>query len=163
MSEFLQRDRLQPSILDRLSDNEPLKRQEVREKRVMSLEKFKQSVIRDLEWLFNTTRLETTDNLDEHPQVKKSVLNLGVPDFAGKPLSSVNSTVLERVIRQTILDFEPRILPRTLKVTELKRNEGNTIVLEIEGDLWWQPIPERLYLKTVLDLEHGNFDIKLDR
>jgi type VI secretion system protein ImpF len=27
---------------------------------------------------------------------------------------------------------------------------------EIEGDLWMQPVPLRLYLKTQLDLETGN-------
>jgi type VI secretion system protein ImpF len=35
----------------------------------------------------------------------------------------------------------------------------NQVAFEIHGELWGQPLPERLYLKTELDLEAG--DVKL--
>jgi type VI secretion system protein ImpF len=33
--------------------------------------------------------------------------------------------------------------------------EHNKITFEIEGDLWAQPYPERLYLKTELDVDRA--------
>jgi type VI secretion system protein ImpF len=35
----------------------------------------------------------------------------------------------------------------------------NALTFEIQGDLWAQPAPERLYLRSELDLETGNVSI----
>jgi type VI secretion system protein ImpF len=162
VAELFQKERLQPSLLDRLADDEPYKKTELREQRVLSFQKLKRSVIRDLEWLLNAGCLGATQDLGGYPQVKKSVLNFGIPDLTGTTASNVDSATLERVLRQTILDFEPRILPQSLKVRVIEKDEHNAIVFEIEGELWSQPMPERLYLKTILDLELGNVEVKAE-
>ena len=56
--QLLPQERLQPALLDRLTDDEPDKKQEPREARVLSKSRLRQSVLRDLAWLFNATRLE---------------------------------------------------------------------------------------------------------
>ena len=53
-------DRLQPALLDRLTDDEPDKKLEPREQRVLSKSKMRRAVLRDLAWLFNATRPETS-------------------------------------------------------------------------------------------------------
>jgi type VI secretion system protein ImpF len=58
MAELTPKDRLQPSLLDRLTDEEPDQPQESREKRVLSLNRLRESVLRDLAWLFNASRVE---------------------------------------------------------------------------------------------------------
>ena len=58
-------DRLQPALLDRLTDDEPGKKQEPREARVLSKSRMRQSVLRDLAWLFNATRLEAVTDLSK--------------------------------------------------------------------------------------------------
>ena len=55
----LPQDRLQPALLDRLTDDEPGSREEPVEARVLSKRRLRQSVLRDLAWLLNATRLET--------------------------------------------------------------------------------------------------------
>jgi type VI secretion system protein ImpF len=35
----------------------------------------------------------------------------------------------------------------------------NHVVFEVHGELWGQPLPERLYLKTELDLEIGEIRV----
>ena len=60
-------DRLQPALLDRLTDDEPLKTQEPREQRVMSKTRLRQAVLRDLAWLLNANRLERTDEFRGAP------------------------------------------------------------------------------------------------
>jgi type VI secretion system protein ImpF len=161
MVELFPKERLQPSLLDRLSDDEPYKKAESREKRVLSFQKLKLSVVRDLEWLLNAGCLETIQDLNEFPQVKQSVINYGIPDFTGTTATNVDAGNLEFMLRQRILAFEPRLLPRSLKVRVEKKEAHNTVIMEIEGELWSQPMPERLYLKTILDLELGDFKVKM--
>jgi type VI secretion system protein ImpF len=83
-----------------------------------------------------------------------------VPDLTGTTASNVDAATLERMLRHRILTFEPRLLSRSLKVRVTNKDEHNTVIIEIEGELWSQPMPERLYLKTVLDLELGDFEVK---
>ena len=53
MAEALSRDRLYPSLLDRLLDDEPGKATEPRENRSATLARLRENVLRDLSWLFN--------------------------------------------------------------------------------------------------------------
>ncbi|MDB5919349.1 MAG: tssE, partial [Massilia sp.] len=70
--------------------------------------------------------------------------------------SNLDIGTLERGIRQAIWDFEPRLISGTVSVRALSASAGqNKVDFEIEADLWAQPYPERLYLKTELDLERG--------
>lgn len=162
MAELSQKERLQPSLLDRLTDNEPKKKKESRDKRVLSLKELRKSVIRDLVWLLNTNNLSSLQDLSDYPQVEHSVVNYGVAEFAGRPSSNFDLNALQRLIRQSIWDFEPRILRNSLKINiHTNKNEmnHNAITFDIEGELWAQPVPEQIYLKTELDLETGDVNI----
>jgi type VI secretion system protein ImpF len=160
MAELTPKERLQPSLLDRLADDEPTKTVESREQRVLSLTRLRQSVNRDLGWLLNAGCLETTQDLNDYPYVRQSVLNFGIPDLTGTTASNADPSTLERYLRQAILAFEPRILKTSLKVRVKSSGEHNTIIFEIEGELWAQPLPEHLYLRTILDLELGKIEIE---
>jgi len=160
-----QKERLQPSLLDRLADDAPSELKESREQRVLSLSKLRQGVLRDLAWLLNTSTLDTHQNLDEYPLVSHSVANYGIHDLVGTTLSSADVPEIQKQIRQAIWDFEPRILPESVvvKVTVSDHYMNhNAMTFDIEGDLWAQPLPLRLYLRTELDLETGSIDI-IDR
>jgi type VI secretion system protein ImpF len=158
MAELAARERLQPSLLDRLSDDEPAKTVEPRERRVLSLRTLREGVLRDLAWLLNTTNLMSLSGIDggKLPHLANSVINFGVPDISGNSIASLNVSKLERGIRQAIWDFEPRLIRSTVTVSAMAGGiEHNKLIFEIEADLWAQPYPERLYLKTELDLERG--------
>jgi type VI secretion system protein ImpF len=162
MAELIQKERLQPSLLDRLTDDAPDKLQESREQRVLSIGKLRQCVLRDLAWLLNTSTLDTHQNLDDHPLVSHSVVNYGIHDLVGTTISSADATEIQQKIRQAIWDFEPRIFPEsvTVKVTvSSNQMNKNAITFDIEGELWAQPLPLHLYLRTELDLETGNMAI----
>lgn len=164
MADLLPKERLQPSLLDRLTDKAPHKKDESREQRVMSVGQLKRSVMRDLKWLLNASRLGSTLPLDHVPLVRSSVLNYGLLDLTGKTASSIDPTVVERAVRQSILDFEPRIMAPSLRVRMIEKDtrKYNNLVFEITGEIWFQPMSEPLYLKTTLDLELGNIEIDLE-
>jgi type VI secretion system protein ImpF len=156
-------DRLQPALLDRLTDDEPDKKLEPREQRVLSKSRMRQAVLRDLAWLFNTTRLESGTDLSAAPYARRSVINFGLPAFSGMVASSLDVSDLARAIRQAILDFEPRILPSTLHVRTLldagQLDHHNVIGVEIQGHLWAQPVPLELLVRTEIDLETGKVEM----
>ena len=158
MADLAPSERLQPSLLDRLTDDEPDKREEGRDKRVLSLTQLRQSVLRDLSWLLNTTSLAAVQDLDEYPYASHSVINFGMPDLTGRTLSSVDRPAMERLLRQAVVDFEPRILSDTVKVrlvVDQQKMSHNAMIFDIEGELWAQPVPLRVLLKTEVDLEVG--------
>ena len=163
MAELTQKERLQPSLLDRLTDSEPDKKQESRDKRVLSLSKLREGVIRDLAWLFNSGNLETTEDLSDYPHVARSVVNFGLPDLAGKTVSGLDVKAVEKLLKQIIQNFEPRILSNTLRINVSSQESAmsaNALTFDIEGEMWAQPTPQRLFLRTEIDLESGAFAVR---
>ncbi|SAK51611.1 type VI secretion system lysozyme-like protein [Caballeronia temeraria] len=159
MSEPSARDRLQPSLLDRLTDFEPHARHESRERRVISARALRDSVQRDIGWLLNASGLGNGTDVANLPHVATSVLNYGLPDLAGRDVAALASGALERMIRDALWAFEPRLARESVRVTAIddaKRTRGSHVIrFEIEADMWSQPYPERLFLRTELDLEAG--------
>jgi type VI secretion system protein ImpF len=152
------RDRINPSLLDRLTD-EAQGNAPARGGQAATLSELRKSVLRDLNWLFNTSQLLKAEEVESWPQVRNSVLNYGLPPLSGVAASGLDLRQLERSLRQAILDFEPRILPDSVSVKALlegeSQNQHNVISLHIEGLLWAQPVPIELLLRTQLDLESG--------
>jgi type VI secretion system protein ImpF len=155
-------EQLQPALLDRLTDEEPDKKLEPRQQRVISKRRMREAVLRDLAWLFNTTRLDADMDPVTFPHARCSVINFGLPAFSGQTASAIDVTDLERAVRQAILDFEPRILPESLRVRALEVgafDHHNVIGVEISGQLWSQPVPVDLLVRTEIDLESGQVEV----
>jgi type VI secretion system protein ImpF len=164
MAEPLRPDeRLQPALLDRLTDDEPDKKMEPREARVLTKKQLRRSVLRDLAWLFNATQLEAVNDLSGAPLVRRSVLNFGLPALSGRSASSLDVSDLAKAVREAIINFEPRILPSTLRITTLLESgdldHHNVIGVEIEAHLWAQPVPLEFLVRTEFDLETGKVQI----
>jgi type VI secretion system protein ImpF len=144
--------------LDRLTDDEPSKTRESQDKRIISMRRLRQLVLRDLAWLLNTTNLATTEDLAPYPAVEHSVLNYGLPELSGHLVTGLDLARLERLVRQSLQDFEPRILPQSVKVHSIRDNKKeshNRLMFEIEGQLWAIPTPSHLLIRTQIDLEEG--------
>lgn len=161
MAEISNSETLQPSLLDRLTDEEPHQRQESRNSRVLSVKRLREAVFRDVAWLLNTTNYVPLKELISYPEVGNSVLNYGLPDLTGRTVSSLNVEILERQIRQVIWDFEPRLLRHTVKVQVRAADSmnRNALSLNIQGYLWAEPVPLELFMVTEIDLGTGEFRV----
>ena len=163
MNDRAAQDHLQPSLLDRLTDDEPDKQVESRDKRVISLGRLKECVLRDLGWLLNTTSLPESVDTEGLDHVRDSVLNYGIPELAGATASSLDASGMEKAIRQAIWDFEPRILRKSVKVHVNVDNKAsmnhNAVKFRIEGELYAKPAPMRVAMRTEIDLENGNIQV----
>jgi len=155
-------ERLQPSLLDRLTDEEPGKSIDTRGSRVIDLERLRQIVRRDIAWLLNTTNLAASEDLDRYPNVAKSVLNYGIPDTAGRRIADLRDHSIEQVLKKSIQAFEPRIMPNTLKVTyseSSNRDQTAVIAFDVRGQLWAQPVPLELFIRSEVDVTSGEVKI----
>ena len=164
MADHSLQERLQPSLLDRLIDDDPTHVKEAPELRVMSKEDIRRAVLRDLEWLFNTACLGGEVASGDYPEAEHSVINYGLPAFSGQFASAARRMGLESSIKQAIIDFEPRILPKTLDVElvfdRYILDSHNRMGLYIRGMLWAQPTPVEFLLRTRLDLEAGRIALE---
>ncbi len=187
MAELTPPELLQPCLLDRLTDDEPTRTQESRRERVVSYKRYREGVLRDLEWLLNTEGFLRPDStgylrqnqrqqfgqeaaegdvdLRHYPEAYRSVLNYGLRQFWG--VSEREKDRLQDELTDALHMFEPRLLPGSLKIELLNPREqpGNKenrheldshlVTLVIAGELWANPLPEQLNLKTTVDLEVG--------
>jgi type VI secretion system protein ImpF len=147
-------DRLQPCLLDRLTDEEPGNREESRNQRIVTLQRYKSGVLRDLEWLFNSIGHYPDEVVGEvtfgdYKDAFRSVINFGIRQVYGRLAPDIEE--IEKQLFDALVIFEPRISRRTLKVSvKIKRN---ILSIELTGELWVNPLPEKLFIKTELDLE----------
>jgi type VI secretion system protein ImpF len=89
MAELTPRERLQPALLDRLTDHEPQKTEEPISERVLNMRRLRRSVLRDLAWLLNTVNYHCAHSLDGYPFVARSVLNYGLPELTGRIVANM--------------------------------------------------------------------------
>lgn len=152
-------ERLQPSLLDRLTDTAPRQgpgRAGTDQQHTMTMQQLRQAVLRDLAWLLNTSNLATIQDLSETPLAARSTVNYGIPGFAGMVGTTVRAGSLEEQLADAIRAFEPRIRPGTLRVTARGALEDDAVpalVFVIEGELWAQPVPMQLFLETTIEVE----------
>ena len=156
MSDPIPVERLQPCLLDRLTDDEPRNREESRAQRAVSYQRYRRGVLRDLEWLFGANAplaagLDDPARLANFPEAARSVLNFGTRQYCGT--CGPNVGVLEEELREALRIFEPRLSSQSLTVhAEIDRNR---VTFELNGQLWANPLPEQLFVKTTMDLETG--------
>jgi len=157
------RDRLQPALLDRLTDEQPELQRDADDKRVLNKNQLRQAVLRDLSWLLNAVQ-PLGKQAQGVPYAADSVLNYGLPPMSGQLASKVDVPSVEQSLREAILRFEPRILEHSLSVKAIEGgallDAHNVIEFEIRGFLWAQPIPLELLLRTQLDLEAGQVKVR---
>lgn len=156
MAELNRTERLQPSLLDRLTDHAPDQRKESLDQQTLTMAQLRRAVLRDLGWLLNATNLQAVDDLPDGSPAARSTLNYGIPGIAGLGAFDRRSTTLERSVAEAIRRFEPRIRAETLQVRARPINREDALpvlVLEIRGELWAQPVPQQVFLETAIELE----------
>ncbi|HWK66942.1 MAG TPA: type VI secretion system baseplate subunit TssE [Rhizobiaceae bacterium] len=137
---------------------------------VVSASVLREAVRRDIEALFNTERFQSTPllstaeeeligdspvSLDGFPEVRRSVVNYGVPSFSGRSSRDFDRESLAREIRVILAAFEPRLKESATKVEVTLADKNVGLTIEIDSVLIMTPVPERLRLRTTIDLDNG--------
>jgi type VI secretion system protein ImpF len=160
MTGINERERLQPSLLDRLTDLEPQQASEPSDRRVIPDARLRDHVRRDLATLLGTTNLRTLyASIDTYPEIARSTINFGVPGYVGILAAGADAVALERAIRKAIVDFEPRLRSGSVKVQarlDRTRMSRGALSLQIDAEMWTRTGPRPLCLESVVDLETGS-------
>ncbi len=159
----------QKEILARLRLQEQRRDQLESRTIVVSADVLREAVRRDIEVLFNTERFEsvymltdreyemapdTPPSLDGFDQVRRSVVNFGVPSFSGRSTRDFEKDDLARELKEIVGVFEPRLRRNSIKVI-VKTDEKTGLRIDIDALLIMSPAPERLRLRTMIDLDNG--------
>lgn len=158
------RDKILPSLLDRLTDKQPQDKTEPNDTNLISNSTLRHHVLRDLRWLFNTIQYNDPLALAELTHVRRSVVNFGIAPLAGKRMSDIEWEDIQLKLTEAIINFEPRILPQKLQLRCISDSQSldlhNVLSIEIKGCLWCIPYPLEFLFLTSVDLENGHFELK---
>jgi type VI secretion system protein ImpF len=136
---------------------------------IVTSDVLREAVRRDIEMLFNIERLEAqfllTDResldhespasqLADFPEIRRSVLNYGVPSFSGRSGTDFDKDDLARDIKAVLNTFEPRLKKESVRV-RVHTSDKIGLRIDIDGVLLLSPVPERLRLSTSIDLDSG--------
>ncbi|MEL6205798.1 MAG: type VI secretion system baseplate subunit TssE [Pseudomonadota bacterium] len=155
-------ERLQPSLLDRLTDDAPESLKEGRDARVIDVRRLREIIARDLSWLLNTSNLESSIDTERYQNVVVSTVNYGVREVAGDFSTVRRAQEIQASIREAIQRFEPRIGEGSVRV-DLRPSEGQTetvIHFDVRAEMWAQPLPQELYIRTEVDLITGELTLE---
>ncbi len=156
-------ERLQPSLLDRLTDSDPGNPKETRETRVIDIVRLREIVQRDLSWLLNTNSMESMiEDPEDYPNVLSSVLNYGVREVSGEFSTMRRADLIRASIERAITVFEPRIVPGSAMVDLHPEEKGADMFVsfDIRAAMWAQPVPLELYLRSRVDVTTGEVELE---
>jgi len=161
MSDRTITERLQPSLLDRLTDDDPSVATERRDDRVIDLRRLREIIQRDLSWLLNTSDNGGIIDPDRFPHANRSVLNFGIHEVAGEYSTKERANLIQKSIAEAIRVFEPRIHPGSVNVLLRQDDSRATLVtFDIRADMWAQPMPMELYLRSQVDVTTGEIELE---
>ncbi|GGL15984.1 MULTISPECIES: type VI secretion system baseplate subunit TssE [Caulobacter] len=133
---------------------------------ILKIERFNEAalratVLRELNWILNTTQFGAIQNLKPYPEVATSVLNYGVPDMAGKLLQRRAVENRAREIKQAIRRFEPRINPQRLDVTATAKDaKPNAVTFVIRADVTSAVMALPVEFKTDVEIDTGSATLR---
>jgi len=128
------------------------------EHRVVSMRRLREYVLRDVSALLNSLNLEMNVDLARYPRVQRSVLNYGLHSLAGRSATAVDPVKIAADIEESIRRFEPRL--RRVRVSPESADgsvsDNHQLAFRIDAELWGQPIPQQLVLRTRIETDTGH-------
>ncbi|CAD6514254.1 type VI secretion system baseplate subunit TssE [Paraburkholderia sabiae] len=148
---------LLPTLFDRLRDDAPHRQTEAPGEYAVTRSQMRDIIQRDLAFLLNATSIEDQIDRKRYPRAAASTINFGVQPLAGAFTASRDWGDIETIIRRAIGDFEPRLIPDSVRVVPLTAIDGkghyNHLAFEIHGMIRMDPYPLEFMVQSSLDLE----------
>lgn len=149
-----------PSLLDRLTDEDPRNQIEAPATRPQSVRTLKAGLRRDLEWLLNSRSVAEVPD-ESLREVAASVHCYGLPDFANMGVSSSKDQArLLAMLHEAVRLYEPRLMSVRILPADDMETGSRTLRFRIEGLLRMDPAPEHVSFDTVLELSSGEYVVR---
>jgi type VI secretion system protein ImpF len=123
----------------------------------------RREVARDLESLMNTIAMESTQDLERLDYVRRSIVNFGLPDVTHRSIDEVSSDDIGEEIRLTLMHYEPRLIPETIRVAKDSTYDEAELKIRfvVRADLMCEPL--NVPVEFVADLEVDSGAISISR
>jgi type VI secretion system protein ImpF len=150
---------VQPSILDRLTDESPQVPGDPPVTREASVRAFRASVQRDVGWLLNTRR-SIVPLPPGCPELVRSVHEFGLPDTTSVPVGSKRGREnMIAMMQDAIERFEPRLASPRVRIIEVAQVHAPQVRFTVEATLRMDPSPEAVTFDAVLEVARGEYDV----
>lgn len=154
-----------PSLMDRLTDQEPDRRLEAPRPQAMSFQEYRAGFQRDLMRLLSYGLQPELSEYANHGEVQTSVLNYGMPNLLGMADIAMKPQMVEQAIREAITRFEPRVNRDSLRVRVSRVDASGdsamrNLEIEIQAELWAKPYSENVYILTSVDMHKASVAVK---
>lgn len=158
MSRLNPKQRLLPSILDRLSDPDAAG---TREMPWYSVSDMLRAILKDLDALMNT-RKQGPEIPEEYVDLVNSIATYGMPDLTSlHVMTEDEQRQIGRVLEETIARFETRLRGARATLVKAANDKERTVRFRIDARLALDPAPA-VPFETVLDLGTGKASIPQD-
>lgn len=156
----LQRDATSDS--EKLQDGSREVTQRSKERRVGTDEHtLRRHLTADLASLMNTTNLEAVVDLEDAPYVAKSVVNFGFGDMSDANDSLYARQQISKLIRETLIQHEPRLIPETIEITiEVdETDKDQRMSFDIQAEMVATPVDLPLSFVAEVDMGAGKLQM----
>lgn len=155
-----------PTLIDRLHEIAGEERADSRRESVVTDARMREIIRRDLTYLLNSSNLGDCIDHQRFPRVSNSTLNFGVAPLAGKYAISKSWLDVARIIRQAIIDFEPRLIAESVEILPLQDSDememGSYGVLrfEVNGLIYSREQPLEFGACSEISLDTGKISFE---
>lgn len=144
------------SLLDRLLDDRPWAKSEYVTLSRYSIDKYKESIRRDLTILLNT---RSSSPMEEFDKNNLTVIDYGVPDFANYSMEySDDLELIARRLVHAIRCFEPRLRNPAVLI-EPEASDEKSLVLTISAELLIQEEKVHISFLSRIQSETGKWEV----
>ena len=125
-----------------------------------SVKELKEAIARDLEEMLNTHREALFNITDGYPEVSRSLITYGVPDFSTFDVRNPHDRNLVCVtLKELISDFEPRLKNIDVILTQPQEHAQN-LRFRLDAMLEVHPARERIVFDAILQLTTKTYQIE---
>jgi type VI secretion system protein ImpF len=123
----------------------------------------RREVTRDLEALMNTIALESAQDLSEFAEVRRSILNFGLPDIAHRSIDEASVDDIEAEIKTVLMSYEPRLARDSIVATRDSTISSAELKVRfiVRADLVCEPV--KVPVEFIADLEVDSNTIQIHR
>ena len=111
----------------------------------------------DLNALLNTVQLGSAVDLSDAPHVERSIVNYGFRDLSGFSVAEINTPVMIDTIRQSLMDYEPRLTRESIEVSVVAGDADNKqrLSISVSAELMGDPVDIPMDFDAEVDIGAG--------
>ncbi len=117
----------------------------------------------DLVALFNTTHLNSAEDLSSAPEVRKSILNFGFPDLVRRSIDENEVSGIAREIETTLRAFEPRLAPSSIRARRDETVSADTLTVRFLVSAELRAEPVNIQAEFIAEVEVDSGKVRIDR